>query len=234
MAYSRFQEPKEVIINKEMLVAPHDGHEHVELRKGPNIKSLPQFEPLPQAIIGEVLIKVGDDISTDEIMPAGARVLPFRSNIPEISRFVFEQVDETYYDRAMASREQGHLIVGGENYGQGSSREHAALAPRYLGLRAVIAKGFARIHWQNLINFGVLPLTFVDDEDWEEIVEGDTLRLADVREAISNGNRVEVLNERTGKAMVTEHTLSQRQVEMVLSGGLINLFRKQHSERRKN
>lgn len=233
MAYSRFREPDKVSINEEMLVPPSDGHEHVALRKGPNIKSLPQIDPLPAEIAGEVLIKVGDDISTDEIMPAGARILPYRSNIPEISKFVFEQVDETYYERAMASREQGHLIVGGENYGQGSSREHAALAPRYLGLRAVIARGFARIHWQNLINFGILPLTFVDGETWKEIVEGDTLRIANVREAIRNGQEVEVLNERTGTTFLTEHALSQRQVEMVLAGGLINLFRKQHGEKKR-
>jgi aconitate hydratase len=233
MTYSRFKEPKEVIINEKMLVAPSDGHEHVELRKGPNIKSLPPIDPLSHEIAGEVLIKVGDDISTDEIMPAGARILPYRSNIPEISKFVFEQVAETYYDRAMASREQGHLVVGGENYGQGSSREHAALAPRYLGLRAVIAKSFARIHWQNLINFGILPLTFVDNDDWDDIVEGDQLRVPNVRKAISSHNQVEVLNERTGETFMTEHTLSKRQVEMVLAGGLINLFRKQHSEKKK-
>jgi len=232
MAYPEFREPEEIVINEEMLMPPAGKHEHVELEKGPNIETLPQFDPLPDEISGPVLIKVGDDISTDEIMPAGARVLPFRSNIPEISKFVYAPVDESYYDEAMKHREGGHLIVGGENYGQGSSREHAALAPRYLGVRAVIAKGFARIHWQNLINFGILPLTFDDPADWEEIVEGDVLKLPDICNAIRTGDEVEVVNETSGTRILTRHTLSQRQVEMVLAGGLINLFRKRHREKR--
>ena len=232
MSYPEFQEPEELIINEEMLIPPAGKHEHVELQKGPNIKTLPQFEPLPDDISGPVLIKVGDDISTDEIMPAGARVLPYRSNIPEISKFVFAPVDETYYEQAMEHQEEGHLIVGGANYGQGSSREHAALAPRYLGVRAVIAKSFARIHWQNLINFGILPLTFEDAADWDEIVEGDVLELPDVCNAIRTGDEVEVVNKTSEKRIVTRHTLSQRQVEMVLAGGLINLFRKRHREKR--
>ncbi|MDX1688737.1 MAG: aconitate hydratase [Candidatus Promineifilaceae bacterium] len=232
MAYPQFKEPEEIIINEEMLMPPASKHEHVDLQKGPNIKTLPQFDPLPDEISGPVLIKVGDDISTDEIMPAGARVLPYRSNIPEISKFVYEPVDENYYENAMRHREEGHLIVGGANYGQGSSREHAALAPRYLGVRAVIAKSFARIHWQNLINFGILPLTFDDTADWDEIVEGDVLKLPDVCNAIRTGDEVEVVNETSGKRILTRHTLSKRQVEMVLDGGLINLFRKRHREKR--
>ncbi|MFW5942634.1 MAG: aconitate hydratase [Chloroflexota bacterium] len=232
MPYPRFQEPDEIILNEEMLVPPADQHEHVELVKGPNIKSLPRFDPLPDELAGPVLIKVGDDISTDEIMPAGARVLPYRSNIPEISKFVYRPVDENYYDKAMEYQEEGHLIVGGENYGQGSSREHAALAPRYLGLRAVLAKSFARIHWQNLINFGILPLTFVDPDDWDAIVEDDVLRLPDVRRAIRTGEELEVINETNDQRMKVRHDLSQRQVEMLLAGGLINLFRKRHREKR--
>jgi aconitate hydratase len=233
MAYPRFHEPDEVIVNREMLEAASDEHRHISLKKGPNIKSLPEFEGLPEELTCPVLIKVGDDISTDEIMPAGARVLPYRSNIPEISKFVFERVDKNYYDQAMKSRDQGHVIVGGDNYGQGSSREHAALAPRYLGLRVVIAKSFARIHWQNLVNFGVLPLTFDDPDDWAEIVEGDILRLPGVRKAIRNSDEVQVLNESKETTFLACHQLSQRQVEMVLAGGLINVFRKQHSERQK-
>ena len=233
MAYPRFQEPEQIIVNEEMLEPPSGEHEHISLRKGPNIKSLPQFEALPEELGGAVLIKVGDDLSTDEIMPAGARVLPYRSNIPEISKFVFERVDKTYYEQALKCREQGHVIVAGENYGQGSSREHAALAPRFLGLRVVIAKSFARIHWQNLINFGILPLTFINPQGWGDIVEGDTLRVPEVRKAIRNASEVEVVNESKGTTFLTQHTLSQRQVEMVLAGGLINLFRKQHSEKKK-
>ena len=134
-----------------------------------------------------MLIKVGDDISTDEILPAGAKALPYRSNIPEISRFTFEPIDPGYYERAFASKGQGHLIVAGKNYGQGSSREHAALAPRFLGVRAVLAKGFARIHGQNLVNFGILPLIFDDPADYERIEQGDELDLGGVRAALEAG-----------------------------------------------
>jgi aconitate hydratase len=234
MPYPRFQEPDDVVINEEMLVPPADKHEHVELVKGPNIKSLPVFPSLPDELAGPVLLKVGDDVSTDEIMPAGARVLPYRSNIPEISKFVFEPVDDAYYDKALQHQEQGHFTVAGANYGQGSSREHAALAPRYLGLRAVLARSFARIHWQNLINFGILPLTFVDPTDWERILEGDELRLPDVAKAIRTGNEVTVVNETAGESLTLRHALSPRQVEMLLTGGLLNLLRRRHTEGRQH
>jgi aconitate hydratase len=228
MAYPRFVEPAQLRLNTRMLVPPAAAGEHVELVKGPNIESLPSFEPFPDTIEGPVLIKVGDDISTDEIMPAGERVLPYRSNIPAISTFVFSQIDETYYDRAMQHRQSGSLIVGGCNYGQGSSREHAALAPRYLGVKAVLARSFARIHWQNLINFGILPLTFVNADDWERISQDDVLRLSEVREAIQRGTRVEVQNQTKQETYVLEHTLSHRQIDMLLAGSLINLFRERH------
>ncbi|MEJ2750841.1 MAG: aconitase family protein, partial [Anaerolineae bacterium] len=190
MPYPQFEEPDEIIINQEMLVPPVAESQHIELEKGPNIKPLPIFEALPDQLEGQALMVVGDDISTDEIMPAGAKVLPYRSNIPAISQFVFSQVDEDYSSRALRHQEQGHFVVAGENYGQGSSREHAALAPRYLGLRAVIAKSFARIHWQNLVNFGILPLTFVDKADYGRIVEGDTLILPDIRQALRSGEPI--------------------------------------------
>jgi len=148
---------------------------HVDLVKGPNIASLPNFEPLPNEIEVPVLLKVGNDVSTDEIMPRGLRVLPFRSNIPKIAEFSFDRLDPTY--AARAKQVPGHVVVGGSNYGLGSSREHAALGPQYLGLRAVIAKGFARIHAQNLINFGVLPLTFVDPSDCDGIQAGEPPRV---------------------------------------------------------
>ena len=143
------------------------------IEKGPNIASLPTFVPLSDTIEGPVLLKVGDDVSTDEIMPAGTRVLPFRSNIPRIAEFSFDIIDPTYAARAKQTR--AHVVVGGSNYGQGSSREHAALGPQFLGLRAVVVKSFARIHAQNLINFGVLPLTFVDPADYVAIQAGDVL-----------------------------------------------------------
>lgn len=225
MAYPSFAEPETLRLNTEMLVPPAPEAEPYELEKGPNIKPLPLLEPLPERLEGPVLLKLGDNISTDEILPAGAKVLPFRSNIPQISRFAFSQVDETYYERAMAHQKQGSFVVGGANYGQGSSREHAALAPRYLGLKAVIAKSFARIHLQNLSNFGILPLTFVDPEDWDRIAQGDVLSIPDVRDTIRTGKRVRVVNLTRNETYQTEHPMTPRQIEMVLAGSLINLAR---------
>jgi aconitate hydratase len=228
--YPQFEEPEDIIINEKMLVAPARFSAQVELEKGPNIKPLPKIDRLPGTLEGKALIVVGDDISTDEIMPAGSEILPYRSNIPEISKFVFSQVDEDYYDRAMKHKAQGHFVVAGENYGQGSSREHAALAPRYLGLRAAIAKSFARIHWQNLVNFGILPLTFADKEDFYSIDEEDVLALLDVRQAIRTGGLIDLHNKTKNETYTVEHSLSPRQIEMVLAGGQINLFREQVSE----
>jgi aconitate hydratase len=139
MKYPHFVEPKSVLLNTDMLIPPAPEGEPVVLEKGPNIKPLPQLDPLPETLKGPVLLRVGDDISTDEIIPAGAKVLPFRSNIPEFSRFVFSQIDETYYERTLDFHKQGSFIIGGSNYGQGSSREHAALGPRYLGVKVIIA-----------------------------------------------------------------------------------------------
>jgi aconitate hydratase len=225
LPYSRQREPEHPILNTAMLMPPAPPGEPVELEKGPNIQALPDFGPLPENLEGPVLLKVGDDISTDEILPAGAKVLPFRSNIPAIARHTFGAVDESYYERAMARRERGSFVVGGSNYGQGSSREHAALAPRYLGVLAVLAKGFARIHLQNLANFGILPLTFLDPADWDRIRRDDVLAIAGAREAIARGGRVEVANLTRGEAYRTRHPLTPRQVDMVLAGGLINLIR---------
>ncbi|MDQ5873835.1 MAG: aconitate hydratase, partial [Actinomycetota bacterium] len=185
MTYPVFELPSEQKINKEMLVAPPESGEGVDLIKGPNISSLPDLEPLPDDLEIEVLLKVGDGISTDEIMPAGQRVLPYRSNIPKISEFTYIQIDDSYPARARAAK-GGHAVVGGGNYGQGSSREHAAIAPRYLGLRVVIAKNFARIHWQNLVNFGVLPLEFTDDSDYESIEQGDVLAFGGLRSVLQD------------------------------------------------
>ncbi|MGJ0515058.1 MAG: aconitate hydratase [Methylomicrobium sp.] len=225
MEYPRVREPTNVLLNTSMLVPPAPEAESCALEKGPNIKPLPDLEPMPEALEGPMLLKVGDDISTDEIMPAGAKVLPFRSNIPAISKFVFNQIDETYYERAMACQQQGSFLVGGANYGQGSSREHAALAPRYLGVKAVIAKSFARIHLQNLSNFGILPLIFVNPEDWDWIAQGDRLSIPDVRHALLKGNKVQVVNLTKNETYETEHPLSPSAVEMVLAGGLINLVK---------
>jgi len=225
MDYPRFKEPEKIIINTDMLVAPGADGEKVDLEKGPNIKPLPQFDPLPDSLQLPVLLKIGDGVSTDDILAAGTRVLPFRSNIPEISKFVFEQIDPTYYKRAMKHREKGSLIVGGSNYGQGSSREHAAIAPRYLGVKIVIAKSFARIHWQNLINFGIIPLTFVNPGDSKKINQDDVLSVSNLRSTIRNGTKVTLLNETKNETFETEHTLSERQIEIILKGSLINLVR---------
>jgi aconitate hydratase len=225
MEYPSFIAPKTLLLNADMLVPPAPEGEKLGLEKGPNIKPLPEFEPLPETIQGPVLLKVGDDISTDEIMPAGAKVLPFRSNIPAISQFVFSQIDETYYDRAMDYHKLCSFVVGGANYGQGSSREHAALGPRFLGVKAVIAKGFARIHLQNLSNFGILPLIFVNPDDWNKIAQGDRLSIPDVRNAISKSNRILVNNLTKDEIYEAEHPMTPYQVDMVLAGSLINLVK---------
>lgn len=225
MPYPRFQEPETIRINTDMLVAPPPDGEKLPLEKGPNIKPLPPFDPLDETVSGPVLLKMGDDISTDEIMPAGAQILPFRSNIPEISKFVFSRVDETFYQRAMARQQKGFFLVGGNNYGQGSSREHAAIAPRYLGLKIVIAKSFARIHWQNLANFGMLPVTFVDPADYDGIDQADDIRIEQVRAGLKQGNRFTVENRSKNTTFEVQHALSRRQVEMILAGSLINEVR---------
>jgi len=226
--YPAFTEPRHYILNSEALVAPPAGSSKVELVKGPNIASLPEFHPLPENISGPVLIKLGNNISTDEIMPAGAKVLPLRSNIPEISKFTFAQVDDSFYERAMARQQADSIVIGGANYGQGSSREHAVLAPRYLGVRVVIAKDFARIHFQNLCNFGILPLTFTEAADYDAIERDDLLELPDVAAEIRRGNSVTVINRTQRKTFSARHSLSDRQVQMILDGSVLNVCRDCH------
>ncbi|HEX8857545.1 MAG TPA: aconitate hydratase [Actinomycetes bacterium] len=194
----------------------------VELVKAPSIGSLPDFDPLPDVLEAPAAIKVGDDISTDEIMPAGARALPYRSNVEKLAEFAFAGVDPGYVERARQAGQ--HVIVGGRNYGQGSSREHAAIVPRHLGLRMVLASSYARIHWQNLANFGVLPLEFVDEADAERIEVGDQLAVEGLHDAVRRGE-VTVHNRTRDQAVRTRHRLSPRQVEMVLAGGRIPRFR---------
>ncbi|MGQ0805305.1 MAG: aconitate hydratase [Actinomycetota bacterium] len=224
--YPRYQPPARQHVNTAMLVPPPADGSGVALVKGPNIASLPDFDPLPDTIAGPVLLKVGDNVSTDEILPAGAQVLPLRSNIPAISRFAFSPIDDTYHDRALERRDHRmHLVVGGDNYGQGSSREHAAIAPRYLGLRAVIAKRFARIHAQNLANFGVLPLTFADPSDYDRVDQGDDIAIADAVTQIRSGADVTVENRTKHETYPCAHALSPRQVELVVSGSLVTFLR---------
>jgi aconitate hydratase len=225
--YPQLALPEKASVNTAMLVAPLSQEEAAKekLVKGPNIASLPDFPELPDRIEAPVLLKVGDDLSTDEISPAGARALPLRSNIPKLAEFTFTQVDEDYPRKARECRESsGHLIVGGHNYGQGSSREHAAITPRYLGLRAVLAKSFARIHWQNMANFGILALEFVDGRDYERIDPGDKLVIDGLRDALASSQQLTVTNTGKHDQYLVRHQLSPRQVEMVLAGGQIPLL----------
>ncbi|MFB6098137.1 MAG: aconitate hydratase [Salinibacter sp.] len=232
MEYPNAREPDDISINTDQLVEPPPAEEakDVELEKGPNVVSLPEFEPLQDAFDLPVLLKVGDDISTDEIMPAGSRILPYRSNIPKISEFVFEQVDESFFDRAMEHQDNGFAVVGGTNYGQGSSREHAAIAPRWLGTRVKIAKSYARIHRQNLANFGILPLLFKEGEDYDSIEQGDTLQFRSLRDQVKSGTDVEVTNADKDETYVVEHDLSDRELQMVLEGSQISVVKQEFAD----
>ncbi len=230
MNYPTLRLPERFSVNTAMLEAPPPPTESrwVELVKAPSIGPLPEFDPMPERIHAPVALKVGDDISTDEILPAGARALPYRSNIAEIAEFAFEAIDETYLQRAKETQQgSGHVVVGGANYGQGSSREHAAVAPRYLGLRMVAAKSFARIHWQNLANFGVLPVEFADPGDYDRIGQGDELAVEGVRDALRAGEELVLRNLTEHESYRVVHRLSSRQVEMVLAGGQIPLLEQQ-------
>jgi len=225
LPYPMVQLPATSSVNLAMLEAPLPLAEasQVELVKGENISSLPMFDPLADRIEAPVALVVGDDISTDEILPAGAKVLPFRSNIPLLARFTFDQVDETYAARTDETRDSsGHIIIAGANYGQGSSREHAAITPRFLGLRAVLAVSFARIHWQNLANFGVLALQFADSTDHARIQRDDVLVLEGIREALATGTEITVHNTTRDEHYATVQNFSKRQVDMLLAGGLIS------------
>lgn len=227
--------PSPPSVNNAMLEPPLSREEarSVQLERGPNISALPELDPLPDSIDGPVLLKAGDDVSTDEISPAGAKALPYRSNIPKLAEFTLTRLDPDYPRRAETVRRvTGHLIVAGGNYGQGSSREHAAIAPRYLGLRAVIAKSYARIHWQNLANFGVLPLEFRDPDDYERIEVDDRLHLSGLHEALSptGDATLRVHNTTRDEEYLVRHRLSPRQREAVLAGGLIPALA--HKDRR--
>jgi aconitate hydratase len=217
--------PERSSVNREMLEAPlpEDEARRVELEKAPSIGVLPELDPLPDELDVPVVIKVGDDVSTDEILMAGARALPYRSDIAKLAGFAFVRIDEGYPDRA---REAGaHAVVGGRNYGQGSSREHAAIAPRHLGLRLVLARGYARIHWQNLVNFGILPLEFADEADYDRVEQGDRLRIEGVRAELEKGAGIEVRNVTKDETYRARHRLSPRQRELVAAGGQIPLLR---------
>jgi aconitate hydratase len=212
--------PQKFLINDNMIIKPPKDGSKVQIIRGPNIKPLPKAQPLPDTMEGNVLLKVEDNITTDHIMPAGAKILPLRSNIPAISEHVFEVVDPTFPSRAKQAG--GGFIVGGENYGQGSSREHAALAPMYLGVKWVLAKSFARIHKANLVNFGIIPLTFADPADYAGIESGDTVRVENVRESIGKGEPLTLIDKTKGIRFKAEYALSEREREILLDGGLLN------------
>lgn len=218
--------PQAFDVDDSMVIAPESEGGEVEVRRGPNIKPLPIQTELAQNIEGEVLIKVGDNITTDHIMPAGAKILPLRSNIPAMAEHVFEQVDPEFCRRAQKAG--GGIILGGENYGQGSSREHAALAPMYLGVKAVLAKSMARIHYSNLINFGIVPLMFADPKNYDHIEQGHRLSIAGIREAVRDGReKVMVKNLSTGEEFEVILNLSFRQRGVILAGGMLNWMKSQ-------
>lgn len=219
-ACPELSDPMRLTVNEELLEAPLavEQARAVQLVKGPNIRSLPNFDPLPDQLAVPVLLKMNDDVSTDEILPAGARVLPYRSNIQKISEFAFERIDRSYVERARSIR-TGHAVIAGRNYGQGSSREHAAAAPRNLGLRIVLAKSFARIHRQNLVNYGILPLSFVNEADYDRLQKGDALCLDNLRRALQGGEDITL--DCRGPVR-TRHGLTKLQIDVILAGGLIN------------
>ncbi|MBN1868880.1 aconitate hydratase [Candidatus Sumerlaeota bacterium] len=218
----RVSEPESLVVDDSMILAPSDKPSKVAVVRGPNIQPLPIRKAMGPGVKGEVLLKVGDNITTDHIMPAGAKILPLRSNIPAISQYVFSAVDPTFAQRA--KEKKGGLVVGGENYGQGSSREHAALAPMYLGLKAVLAKSFARIHCANLINFGIVPMTFADPKDYAAIAQGDQLEIPSLRKVLTKGgSTVEVRNLTKKRTFTANLSLSARQREILVAGGLLNL-----------
>ncbi len=221
-----FKLPEKFTVNDNMIVKPVDEKDmdSVEILRGPNIKPFPLSEPLADTVDAGVSLKVGDNITTDHIMPAGAKILPLRSNIPEISKYCFSVCDEKFHDRALEMKKS--IIIGGANYGQGSSREHAALAPLYLGVKAVITKSFARIHMANLINAGIIPMTFANESDYDRIDMSDELRIDNVKGQIENGETVKVTNVTKGFDFDVNVNFSQRQKDMIFAGGLLNYTKK--------
>ncbi|NAZ06406.1 MAG: aconitate hydratase, partial [Thermocrinis sp.] len=204
---------------------PEEEAKKVEIYRGPNIKPLPEFDELPENLEGEVSLIVGDNITTDHIMPAGAKILPLRSNIYAISEYVYHYVDPDFVKRAKEIRDQkgkANIIVGGENYGQGSSREHAASAPRFLGVRAVLAKSFARIHHANLVNFGIVPLEFKHKEDYNKFSLGDEILIPELESRLKEGKEIVVINKTTGEEVLCTYNLTPKQVSVLLKGGLLN------------
>ncbi len=217
--------PEKFVINDNSIDAPacEEDAKAVEILRGPNIKPFPKTEPLTNTISAKAILKVGDNITTDHIMPAGAKILPFRSNIPYLANFCFTRCDEQFPENC--KKEGKGIIIGGENYGQGSSREHAALVPLYLGIKAVVAKSFARIHVANLVNAGIVPLTFKNAEDYDKIEQFDELELPTIRSDIETGAEVVLINKTKGESYTLLSAVSERSADILLSGGLLSYTR---------
>jgi aconitate hydratase len=224
--YKFIGEMDEIIVNDDMIIAPPQDRSQITIARGPNIKPLPSFTAMPENLQGKVLLKMGDNITTDHIMPAGAKVLPLRSNIPAISQHTLVRIDPEF--PARAHEWGGGILIGGENYGQGSSREHAALAPRYLGVTAVITKSFARIHLANLINFGILPATFVNSQDYATIAQGDELVIENAREQIAtHPENITLTNKTKNLTYQITSPLTERQRHIILAGGTLAYARQE-------
>ena len=225
VSYPKWKEPAKIKISEKMLIAPIE--ESTALIKGPNIKTLPDFDELPDELEIPILLKMGDDISTDGILKAGADVLPLRSNIPELSKYAYYAIDESFYDRSIQNKKThtGFCVIAGDNYAQGSSREHAALSPRYLGQKFAIAKSYARIGWQNLINFGMIPFEFTNTNDWDKLEQGDILRIENLRASIKNRDSVTAIVVEKNIEIPLTCTISERQIEIILKGGVINFVK---------
>jgi aconitate hydratase len=218
--------PEVFTVNDNLIELPASAEEakEVTVERGPNIKAIPKGKAPDENLACELILKVGDNITTDHIMPAGAKILPYRSNVPKLSEFCFTVCDKDFPERAKAKG--GGVILGGQNYGQGSSREHAALVPLYLGVRAVIAKSFARIHMANLINFGIAPLTLASEADYDKVAEGDRIRIDGFKKAISEGEDALLVNETTGEKIPLKLSYTKRQRDILLAGGTLEYTKK--------
>jgi len=227
LAYPKVRQPKKYDVDDSMFIMPPEDRSKVTVVRGPHMGPVPKNDPLPDALDGVVTIKVGDKVTTDHIMPAGER-LKYRSNVEAYSRYVFERVDPQFAERARKNRENGiqNIIVAGESYGQGSSREHAALCPMFLGVKAVLARSFERIHLANLVNFGIVPLVFCRAQDYEAVSQGDRLKMAGLREFVRAGGKGTLRNETRGVDIPIRLDLTERQRQMVLAGGLLNMVMK--------
>ncbi len=223
ISYPEIELPREFWIDDSMILPPSDRPETVTIARGPNIGDPPSGEPMPDTVRGVIAIKVGDKITTDHIMPAGSR-LKYRSNIPKYAEFVFEGVDAGFSKRALENRKAGvhNVVVAGASYGQGSSREHAAICPMYLGVKAVIARSFERIHAANLVNFGILPLTFASESDYEAVTAGSEIEVSGVRTALETGSYLTLLDRKSGNRVALTYSLSSRQRAILLAGGMLN------------